>query len=55
MKKLKAILGKIASAIQNVLMNWNIVDTHLTEEPTWTKEGSFVLVIATDYRQDTYP
>ena len=55
MKKLKELLLKLANAIQGIFMTPDLIDTHIGEEPTWTKEGSFALVIAHDYRRDTYP
>lgn len=55
MKKLKELLLKLVNAIQGIFLSPDLINTHLGEEPTWTKEGSFALVIAADYVRPTYP
>ena len=58
---MKKLLKKIASFFQDILTT--IFDSEVlpttpsdpVPEPTWTKESSFALVIAHDYRRDTYP
>ena len=58
---MKKLLKKIASFFQDILttiFDSEVLPTTPSDpipEPTWTKEGSFALVIAHDYRRDTYP
>ena len=58
---MKKLLKKIASFFQDILttiFDSEVLPTTPSDpipEPTWTKESSFALVIAHDYRRDTYP
>ena len=51
MSKLRKIINKVANYLVHVLTDLHI----LKEEPTWTKESSYALVIAVDYVRETYP
>ena len=58
---MKKLLKKIASFFQDILttiFDSEVLPTTPSDpipEPTWTKESSFALVVAHDYRRDTYP